>query len=72
MSASNDAGRNSVTFHFATTNMAGDKIPMPEVMPGNDPSETGIAIAEQSDWILAVIVGVIIFAASFLMYVLLS
>lgn len=66
MSATNDAGRTSATFHFATTTISGSRIPMPEIIPGNDPADTGIAVAEQSDWILAVIIGVIIFAASFL------
>lgn len=71
MSATNDAGRTLATFNFATTNMAGDRIAVPEVFPGDElPADlSNRVLVEQSDWILACIVAVIVLAAVFLMYV---
>lgn len=70
MSATNDAGRTLATFNFATTNVAGDRIAVPEVFPGDEyPVENrgNRVLVEQSDWILACIVAVIVVAAAFLM-----
>lgn len=70
MSASNDAGRALATCNFATTNMAGDRIAVPEVFPGDEFQVVNLGnrvLVEQSDWILACIVGVIVFSAAFLM-----
>lgn len=66
MAAINDAGRSSVTFNFATTNMAGEQIATPELLPGDEITDDSFKFVEQSDWILAAIVSVIIFAASML------
>lgn len=72
MSASNDAGRTLTTLNFATTNLAGERIPVPQVFPGHVSGEdvddmANRVLMEQSDWILACVVAVIALAASFLM-----
>lgn len=71
MSASNDAGRTLTMQNFATTNLAGERIPVPQVFPGrsgddNADMASGLLL-EQSDWILACIVAVIVLSAAFLM-----
>lgn len=66
MSASNDAGKTSVQYNFATTNIDGERIPLPETFPELDASNDIISLSEQSDWVPPLIVGVIILTASLL------
>lgn len=71
MSATNDAGRTSATYNFATTNMAGERIATPAVFPNENSMNEGgsFKFTDQSDWILVAIVALIILAASMLVYV---
>lgn len=78
MSASNDAGRTLTTLNFATLNLAGERIPVPQVFPGGggllgegDASGLGDSVSgvlmDQSDWLLAGVVAAMVTMASFLM-----
>lgn len=72
MSATNDAGRTSATYNFATTNLSGERIATPAVFPGEDvTNDEPFKFSDQSDWILAAIVALIILAAAMLVYVIL-
>lgn len=60
------------TLNFATTNIAGEPIPGPQVFAGGhlnaDGSvNTGDILIEQSDWIMACIVAAMVISAAFLM-----
>lgn len=75
MSASNDAGRTMTTLNFATLNLAGERIPVPQVFPGGH-GEGGVdglgdsvsgVLMDQSDWLLASVVAALVTVASFLL-----
>lgn len=66
MTATNYAGKTSVQYNFATTNIDGERIPLPEVFPELDASNDVIALADQSDWVPLFIVGVIVLTACLL------
>lgn len=77
MSASNDAGRTLTTLNFATTNMSGEKIAVPQVFPGygaegggaggSNYASNGLLGYDQYDWIMAFVVSVIVLAAAIMM-----
>lgn len=77
MSASNDAGRTLTTLNFATTNMAGERIAVPQLIPGfgnggngaggTDYASTGMLGFDQYDWMMAFVVSLIGLAAVFMM-----